>query len=258
MSQTLSAELDELITGAINLRDLGGIPVKGGMLRRGLLFRSGMMHGISSEGLEQLARNHNVRTVIDLRNDMELAEDGLCDFDSAGIRHCHVPVITDATHAADRSERIHALASGQIRWGGLYLQMLRQSPATFRQVFEIAAADEALSLVFHCAGGRDRTGVTAMLLLSALGAEDDVVAADYARTGPILQRRPERFERTMRDTGLSMEQMAAMVGGTLPETIHELLGEVRQEWGSTEGYLEWAGLDLAVIDELRGRLVEIE
>jgi protein-tyrosine phosphatase len=255
MLDTVEKELDASIPGAINLRDLGGIPVEGGRIRPGLVFRSGMMHNITPEGLRILADMHAVRTVVDLRNDMELDQDGVSDFTAAGITHRHVPVVTEAATAVTRTERIRELASGQLPWADMYLKMLRDSPGTFRQFFEVLADQRSLSVVFHCAGGRDRTGVTAMLLLSALGAEDDVIATDYARTGPILARYPERFERTIRETGLTLEQMAQMVGNTAPEVIHDLMAALRDEWGSTEGYLESTGLDMAVIPELRAQLV---
>lgn len=255
MLDLLDKELDGSIPGAVNLRDLGGIPVEGGRVKPGMVFRSGMMHNITSDGLVTLAERHRIRTVVDLRNDMELEQDGLSDFASAGIAHRHVPVITGAATAVTRTERIRELASGRLLWADMYLKMLQDSPHTFRAFFEVLADQSSLSVVFHCAGGRDRTGVTAALFLSVLGAEDEAIAADYARTGPILARYPERFSRTMQETGLSVEEMTAMVGNTAPEVMLDLMRMIRDEWGSTQGYLESTGLDMAVLPELRNQLV---
>lgn len=255
MLDMLDKELDGAIPGAVNLRDMGGIPVEGGRVRPGLVFRSGMMHNITADGLVALAETHRIRTVVDLRNDMELEQDGVSDFASAGIVHRNIPVVTEAATAVTRTERIRELASGRLPWADMYLKMLRDSPNTFRQFFEVLADQSSLSVVFHCAGGRDRTGVSAALLLSVLGADDDAIAADYARTGPILQRYPDRFERTMRETGLTREEMSAMVGNTAPEVMHVMMSAIRAEWGSTEGYLEATDLDMAVLPELRSQLV---
>ena len=255
MLDLLDRELDGAIPGAVNLRDMGGIPVEGGRVRPGLVFRSGMMHNITSDGLAALADNHRIRTVVDLRNDMELEQDGVSDFAAAGITHRNIPVVTGAATAVTRTERIRELASGQLRWADMYLKMLQDSPQTFRQFFEVLVDQSSLSVVFHCAGGRDRTGVSAALLLSVLGADDDAIATDYARTGPILMRYPDRFGRTMQETGLTSEQMAAMVGNTAPEVMHDLMAMLRAEWGTTEGYLESTGLDMAVLPELRAQLV---
>ncbi len=255
MLDLLDKELDGAIPGAVNLRDMGGIPVEGGRIRPGLVFRSGMMHNITAEGLAALAQTHRIRTVVDLRNDMELEQDGLSDFAPTGITHCHVPVVTTAATAVTRTERIRELASGKLPWADMYLKMLQDSPHTFRAFFELLADQSSLSVVFHCAGGRDRTGVTAALFLSVLGANDDAIAADYARTGPILMRYPDRFSRTMQETGLTIEEMTAMVGNTAPQVMHDLMAMIRTEWGSTEAYLESTGLDMAVLPELRAQLV---
>lgn len=37
-------------------------------------------------------------------------------------------------------------------------------------------------VLFHCVGGRDRTGIVAMLLLSAVGVEQEAIVHDYLET----------------------------------------------------------------------------
>ena len=50
----------------------------------------------------------------------------------------------------------------------------------------ILAQPGALPAVFHCAAGKDRTGILAGLLLSSLGVSDDDVVADYALTAEAM------------------------------------------------------------------------
>ena len=47
---------------------------------------------------------------------------------------------------------------------------------------EILGLEDARFLV-HCAAGKDRTGVTAAVLLALAGVSDDVIAADYDGDG---------------------------------------------------------------------------
>ncbi len=257
MPGTLSLLLDADVAGAINLRDLGGLPVAGGALKPGVVYRSGMMQHITPEGLTALTNKLRVRTIVDLRNEVELANDGVSDFASVGIRHRHVPVINSGIMMSgpERAERIRALLTGQGAMGAMYLDMVRESGDTFREFFEVLVEQDSLAVVFHCAGGRDRTGVASALLLSALGAEDEVVGADYAQTGPILRSHSHRFTRSLEETGLTLEEMTTLVGDTRPEAILGVLSFLREEYGSVEGYLESTGLDLAVIEELRAQLV---
>src|SRR5262249_980142 len=51
-------------------------------------------------------------------------------------------------------------------------------------VAAVAAADPGDAVVVHCFAGKDRTGIVSALLLSAVGVPDDLVAADYAASGP--------------------------------------------------------------------------
>ena len=258
MPGTMSLLLDANVDGAVNLRDLGGLPVAGGTLKPGVVYRSGMMQHITPQGLAALANNHAVRTIVDLRNDVELANDGVSDFASAGIRHRHVPVINTGVMMSgpERAERIRELLRGQGVMAAMYIEMVKESGGTFRQLFEVLADQDSLAVVFHCAGGRDRTGVASALLLSALGADDDVVGADYAQTGPILRSHSHRFTRSLEETGLTLEEMMTLVADTRPEAILGVLSFLREEYGSVEGYLESTGLDLAIIDELRAQLVD--
>ena len=56
--------------------------------------------------------------------------------------------------------------------GQVYIGLLDHSQNTIKRVFE-AMADTAGCILFHCTAGKDRTGVTAMLLLDLVGAEED-------------------------------------------------------------------------------------
>ena len=50
-----------------------------------------------------------------------------------------------------------------------------------------AANAERGAVLFHCATGKDRTGIVAALLLRLLGADDAAIYADYMRTNETLE-----------------------------------------------------------------------
>ena len=76
----------------------------------------------------------------------------------------------------------------------MYRQMLTGNKA-FKELFRALEAGET-PILFHCTAGKDRTGVAAMLILLALGASDETICADYARTN--LCRAAE-IEKAMAD-----------------------------------------------------------
>lgn len=58
----------------------------------------------------------------------------------------------------------------------------------------IAAADSA-PVVFHCASGKDRTGIVAALVLTLLGVSRKDVVADFALTARATDRLVADWER---------------------------------------------------------------
>jgi protein-tyrosine phosphatase len=250
-----AACLDAEVEGAVNFRDLGGLPAAGGRLRSGRLYRAGMTHHIGPAGLRLLAGRYRLRTVIDLRTADELAA-GLAPWSEAGITYHHVPVLVGpgATNAA-ALQRAAALRSGAVDWAGLYAGMLDDGAPAFRRVFATLARSDALPAVVHCAGGRDRTGVVAALVLAALGVEDGAIAADYARTGALLRPHVDRFVPYLERMRLSREEMLDLLD-TKEESMLRLLESLRARHGTPAAYLGAIGVDAAAVGALREALVE--
>ncbi|MDF3313364.1 tyrosine-protein phosphatase [Rhodococcus sp. T2V] len=112
---------------------------------------------------------------------------------------------------------------------------------------------------FHCAAGRDRTGVLAAILLLALGADDDAIVADYARTGDNM---PAILERTRPVMGamwkaLGFDQDAhdtpALLDGSMEVSMRLLLAVLRERHGDALEPLRAAGLGDDTIARLRHR-----
>lgn len=255
----LFAALDAEVEGAVNLRDLGGLPAGDRSIRRGRLFRSGMTHAIPPEGLRHLATVRGVRTVIDFRNQNELEHDGVSAFEPAGIRHVHLPVIgTTATTPESREvrvQRMRELMDGTLSWSVSYRNIIDQWGAAYVRFFEALVQPDTLAAVFHCAAGRDRTGIAAALVLQSVGVADEVIVADYHATGGHLQPHAHRYARVASDLDMSIEEVAQLLM-TRPEAMSEFLAYLGEQYGGAERYLVTNGLDRAVIAELRGRLLE--
>ena len=181
-----------LLEGTPNFRDLGGLPtVDGRVTRHGVLFRSSALEELSSRDVRRLIDDIGVRTVIDLRSadDCETAE-ALRD---TSIRYVNLPVSRGApTTSLDRPMD----ADGRADMARIYGMYLEVSSASIREIFAELTSG-ATPAVFHCAAGKDRTGVVAAIVLSAVGVTRDAVVADFMETEPALdeiiaylQRRP--------------------------------------------------------------------
>ncbi|MBR0165075.1 MAG: tyrosine-protein phosphatase [Lachnospiraceae bacterium] len=174
-------ELDSHFRKHINFRDLGGYPAAGGLhIRPGLLYRSA---GLSFMNEEELSffRTLGVRYVMDLRTKTEtelypdpVLED-VCFLQHSGLEFANAKEI-DFSPAG--MSQIGGAGLAQIEKLRLYYNLIPFDNEAFRILFEEIRAQHA-PLLFHCATGKDRTGVFAMVLLLALGVPRQTVLEDY-------------------------------------------------------------------------------
>ena len=137
--------------------------------------------------------------------------------------------------------------------GELYVQLLDGAGDELLRVFTVLAADrgdgEAAAL-FHCAAGKDRTGVVAGLLLSLAGVHADVIAEDYALTSACIAPIMEEL-REGRPESVSDEQYEHFLGSD-PDHMYTMLRHLDEQYGGAERYLRTIG----VADEQIMRLKE--
>ena len=84
----------------------------------------------------------------------------------------------------------------------------------YRPVFEAATDPDRQPLLFHCMGGKDRTGFVAGVLLRLLGVGQEEVMADYLLTNEILGDRMARRADQAR-------QRIAQRSGVEPDQVDE-------------------------------------
>jgi protein-tyrosine phosphatase len=167
------------LQGGRNFRDLGGYRTADGrMVKWGLLYRSGQMHDLTAADYAYL-QQREIRTVCDFRDTRERA--GEPSNWPAG----HAPRILSDDYALDMSGM--KLPGDPSTWtheqvvAGMtttYPMLLDQFRQQYRRMFAELLAGNA-PLAFHCTAGKDRTGVAAALLLSALGVPRATVIEDY-------------------------------------------------------------------------------
>jgi protein-tyrosine phosphatase len=120
------------------------------------------------------------------------------------------------------------------------------------------AADPANHpLLFHCTAGKDRTGVTAMLILSVLGVADEDILDDYELTTTYRSgRRVEQLRPELERAGVDVEAVLPFLIAPRP-VMERTMAFVRERWGSAEGYLTGpAAVTPKTITRLRATLLE--
>lgn len=231
--------------GFANLRDLGGLPAgPGRRTRAGRLVRADLPDPADADQLADLERA-GVRTAVDLRDADEVALQP-SPFAAVGWAVHHRPLFAgSAASAVGLGTTLDAL----------YEDLVEHRGTVIAEVARVVATSDGGVLV-HCTAGKDRTGLTVALLLSAVGVPDDAAVADYARTqeqlaGPWLARRLAVLSAFH---GRDLSDHAELLGGSPPRVLRTALRRVTQGWGSAAGYLRAHGLGARELVVLRERL----
>lgn len=235
------------LEGCFNFRDLGGYPTEDGRsVRWRQVFRSDALHLLTPNDVVRLRDELRIATIIDLRSTSELQTEGQGSLAAEAVELHHVPLYDGQRASTESWPPLTTLADR-------YFFLAEFAKAPIAQVIT-AIADAKGPAVYHCAAGKDRTGVVSAVLLSLLGVREEVIVADYTATRENLDAIIERL--------LASEGYQAILAALPPETMHAepgtmitFLERVRARYGSMRGYARAIGVSEAAIDRLTSRLI---
>lgn len=224
------------VGGAHNLRDLGGLLTSdGGRIRTGRVFRSD--YPFFAEADAEGARRLGLRTVVDLRRGSEAALEQP-DWEAHGIA----------------CEQWPLSAGRESSWEARYPSYLVHRPETVVGAVRAVMRPDNHAVLFHCAAGKDRTGVVAALLLSVLGVPPADIMADYVLSAPsvepVLARLLERDLYVRMLTGSSVQDQIPR-----EEHLETLLGWLTARGGAV-AWLVDQGVASEELTGFRAAMVE--
>jgi protein-tyrosine phosphatase len=233
-----------------NCRDLGGYPTDDGQhVRWGVLFRSGTLHRLTTADLETAKIRLGLRTVIDLRSTAELARTASFEGDAVVVHHA--PLFEEDALPFKWAEP----DDPEPPPGEDYVAIAETGADSLVLALKVIA-DGAHPVAFHCAAGKDRTGILASLLLSALGVSDDDIRRDYELTN--LSFSAHVAWATLNDPAeaADIQSRPRWLNNASGSVIGAFLAILRARHGSIEGYLRDLGIDGDVVQTLRRRVLE--
>ncbi|WP_300381178.1 tyrosine-protein phosphatase [Henriciella sp.] len=169
------------LEGGRNFRDLGGYETKDGRtVKWGKIYRSGVMDGLTDGDYAYLS-SLGIQVICDLRTAHERADEPT-DWRAGEVDYLSFP---DPESSGDmgfravfeKPDATPQMVSKSMADG--YSDIAHEQAPAYREMFDRLAAGE-IPLAFNCSAGKDRTGVGAALLLTALGVPRETVVADYA------------------------------------------------------------------------------
>ena len=235
---------DPVVPGAVNFRDVGGLPAGTRRTRRGVLYRSGNLAQLDEDGTAALGAL-GIRRIIDLRADDEVAH--------APSRVAGLPVRTQRVPLFLGS--VASFFADDIPLDEMYRRLVEDSAERVVEVVRGIVADQPV--LVHCTVGKDRTGVTVALALAAAGVESEAVIADYARTETLLpdwrNARVITALRSMHPDAVNLEDLATRSPAPV---MRNLLTGITERYGSAADHLRAHGMTDDELGELRRVLLE--
>jgi protein-tyrosine phosphatase len=234
-----------------NFRDLGGYPTDdGGATKWGVLYRSDNLRKLTESA--DLERFHalDIRTVVDLRYPWEIEQAGRVP-DFPGLRYFNLSI---EHQPYDQG----ALGNDFDPWRFLadrYMDVAQDGVKEIREVLDVIADTGSGTTVFHCASGKDRTGVIAMLVLSLIGVPEETVADDFSLTELATERLIADWKAFYPDREIKWAAYARAP----KEPMELFITDLKSRYGSVEGYAEQElGVDDGLVAALKAKLVDVE
>lgn len=259
-----------------NIRDLGDtVTLDGHSIKRNKLIRSGRLSELSAADITYLLGICRVRAVVDLRSAKESEERPDPQWGIA--TYSRIPLLSDdqmgfGAFAGPAQIKVSVLdelinmTSGPVYTPQQYLQDIyrkfitsKQAQNATRRFFELLLSQKAGALLYHCNGGKDRTGIITAFLLTALNVSWDIIAADYMETNtvvePWLELRLENLpERYRNERAKAVLRMMYLADADCLQTARE---EMCSLGGTPLGYLKKViGITDGTLEELRNRLLK--
>lgn len=164
------------LQGAYNVRDLGGLRTRDGRRTKlGVLYRGDSLDSITPSDAKILFDKLGIATIVDLRTKAETELGGLL---------FPVPRYRYSILREGRLGKEPFPSDDPAELAKVYLGNIQTGRAAVKGTLDIIARDlqAGQATLFHCAAGRDRTGIMAALLLGLVGVTDGQIAQDYVQS----------------------------------------------------------------------------
>ncbi len=231
------------LEGALNVRDLGGYETDRGKTRSHVFLRADNLAALT-EGDLTFLREYGVTCAVDLRAQLE-RESSPDPLERQPLAEYHSVPMLDQLNSRNFEDKFPDTM------GQVYLDLLEGSGPAFARLAALLAQAQGCAL-FHCTAGKDRTGVTALLLLDLAGVSRQDIAEDYAVT--------EQYMKVVINAQLRRMEMEGIYGKeylyrSQPQDILQAYDHLQEKYGGARGYLAHVGCGEDILTQLEKKLL---
>lgn len=221
-----------------NTRELGGIPLGDKkQVKWNKVLRSDDISNLSPADIHQL-KEYGITTVIDLRSEEERQKTGYILSDNEEFKKHYISLMI-----TENVENVMNIMESETDLSliDFYCHLLENGMSAFKEIFSVFADQQKTGVLFHCAGGKDRTGVVAALLLNLLGAKDGDIIANYEVT----------FSYLFSDATFETSQIPQQFANSDRENMVAFLKQLKKDYGNAHNYLLACGLTESQLDKIK-------
>lgn len=241
------------LSGVENARELGGYyTTDGRKVKSGLLLRSAKLTNATEEDIKKLTEEHNLGTVVDLRttSEIESGPDPIIE----GVENIQIRIL-DEDDSSDNSgaamTNIYSedpvkgmiqmvedeIVSDDMYLSGVTNEFSQQGYAEFFQV--LLNNKDGKAILWHCTGGKDRAGTATVLVLSALGVDEETILDDFALTNNFYEQKitymGEEAAKLTNDEHI-IEGVKTLTGVSR-DYMENMITTLNEEYGSVQNYI---------------------
>ena len=250
-----------------NARQLGGYIIGDKQIKKDLLLRTARLSALSAEDSLLLTEKYKVQCIYDFRSAGELQT--APDVIPGDSRHLPLSIsFSDNGGQADykvesdaqmiqmlleNAEHPKIQAMCEVMYDKIFFD--ENSQVVYRQFFaDLLTLDpNDGAVLWHCTQGKDRAGCASAMLLAALGAERDLIVADFTLSKHYYDPHTAKIPTA---TEAQQKAISTLISAN-PTIFEATLDKVEARYGSLANYLtECIGVTPEMMETLRERFLE--
>lgn len=226
------------LNGTVNTRELGGYPTTDGKTTKYHIFlRSDALTNLSNED-NVFLKEYGITDIIDLRGSTAIQSTFISD-DSINKNYFNFHYIPLSNKKIEEYVKNNQY-SDDFNFGIGYSYLL-ENKAKIKEIFDVLANSKGCVL-FHCAAGKDRTGVVAALILGLCNVPTQDIIANYEVTATYISK-----SKFMELYSRNMQKSDSLFMATFIDNIIK-------EYSSFENYLLKCGISKDKLDKIKDKL----
>lgn len=222
--------------GAVNFRDIGAYKTKDGKeVKLGKIYRSADISKLTDKDIETMLSRH-IYTVIDFRGTKEsaLAPDRLLP----NTDYTLCPAGSDSL--PDAKQMANLLKEGNFLITMYNNKSVRYYGARYKPLFQklLTLPETDSSILYHCTGGRDRTGMATALILYSLNVPMDIIEADFVASNIYLKNFNEKmYSQISNSFGIDKQEIEDKFM-LRPQLLQSFFASISDQYGSIENFMQ--------------------